>query len=73
MGWITVPGLAGRVYAPDDEKTQKKHPCSGCFSCQWCDENRCRVCQGRHAAANPRAVCRIRKIPPSPSFKTGRP
>ncbi|BBO68274.1 hypothetical protein DSCA_22040 [Desulfosarcina alkanivorans] len=55
MAWINVPGLAGRVYLPDDAgQVPKKHPCMACFSCQWCDENRCRVCRdGRNEEANP--------------------
>jgi hypothetical protein len=67
MGWTTVPGLAGKVYVPEGEKTQKKHPCNGCFSCQGCDESRCRVCQDEHTAATPRAVCRGHDIIPCPS------
>jgi hypothetical protein len=47
MAWVNVPGLAGKVYVPDDAgQVQKKHPCRACFSCQWCDENRCQVCRG---------------------------
>jgi hypothetical protein len=50
MAWITMPGLAGKVYVPDSSgQLQKKHPCSTCFSCQWCDETRCRVCRGNPA------------------------
>ena len=46
MAWINVPGLPGKVYVPEDAgQTQKKHPCKACFSCQWCDENRCQVCR----------------------------
>ena len=46
MTWINVPGLAGKVYVPDDAgQVKKKHPCRACFSCQWCDENRCQVCR----------------------------
>ena len=46
MAWITVPGLAGKVYAPEDDGQHcKKHPCSACYSCQWCDETRCQVCR----------------------------
>lgn len=46
MAWIKVSGLAGNVYLPDDAgQNPKKHPCGACFSCQWCDENRCRVCR----------------------------
>lgn len=47
MAWITIPGLAGRVYVPDhDGQAPKKHSCPTCLSCQWCDETRCRVCRG---------------------------
>jgi hypothetical protein len=50
VAWVTVAGLAGKVYVPGDAgQTQKKHPCSACFSCQWCDENRCQVCRNGDA------------------------
>ncbi|MBC2709604.1 MAG: hypothetical protein HGJ94_00895 [Desulfosarcina sp.] len=50
MAWINAPGLAGKVYVPDDAgQAQKKYPCKACFSCQWCDENRCHVCRNDHA------------------------
>lgn len=53
MAWINVPGLAGKVYVPDDAgQIQKKHPCNACFSCQWCDENRCQVCRNDHIEAH---------------------
>jgi len=46
MAWITVAGLAGKVYVPNATgRPQKKHACKTCYSCQWCDENRCRVCR----------------------------
>jgi hypothetical protein len=52
MAWIDAPGLAGKVYVPGNAgQTLKKHPCKACFSCQWCDENRCRVCRGERADA----------------------
>jgi hypothetical protein len=51
MAWITVPGLAGKVYVPDSAgQAQKKHACKTCFSCQWCDETRCQVCRDERAA-----------------------
>jgi hypothetical protein len=50
MAWINVPGLAGKVYLPEDTgHVQKKHPCKACFACQWCDENRCQVCRNGSA------------------------
>lgn len=53
MAWITIPGLAGKVYVPDNDGQQpKKHPCPTCIVCQWCDETRCRVCRGGPAEAD---------------------
>jgi len=52
MAWVNVPGLAGKVYVPEDAgQVQKKHPCKECFSCQWCDDNRCQVCRNGSAEA----------------------
>lgn len=52
MTWITVPGLDGKVYVPGDAGgILTKHPCKECFSCQWCDENRCRVCRSDRSGA----------------------
>jgi len=45
MSFVSVPGLKGKVYVP--EKTQesiKKHPCKECYFCQFCSDDRCRVC-----------------------------
>jgi len=25
--------------------SQKKHPCPDCYFCQWCSEDRCRLCR----------------------------
>ncbi len=47
MTWISVSGLPGKVYVPEDTgSANKKHACQTCFACQWCDESRCRVCRG---------------------------
>lgn len=71
MPWITVCGLAGKVYVPDDAKAQKKHPCPGCFSCQWCDENRCEVCRHQSAATVKHSrACRGKRTL-RPACKTG--
>jgi hypothetical protein len=46
VAWIKHAGLPGKVFQPDDNGLNpKKHPCTACFACQWCDENRCRVCR----------------------------
>ena len=26
------------------EETAKKHPCPDCVYCQWCSDDRCRLC-----------------------------
>jgi hypothetical protein len=66
MAWIHVPGLAGKVYVPDDGgQLRKKHPCKACFSCQWCDENRCQVCRSDRAEADAikeQCCCRQRQL-----------
>ncbi len=28
----------------------KKHPCPDCTFCQWCGDDRCRMCLGRKCA-----------------------
>jgi len=61
MVWVNAPGLPGKVYVPDDtDRMQKKHPCKSCFSCQWCDENRCQVCRNETTEAVEPAPCRHR-------------
>jgi hypothetical protein len=73
MAWVNVPGLPGRVYLPQDaDPEHKKHPCKTCFSCQWCDENRCQVCRvdQRTEAVEPGSCCRRR---PATTTKTSPP
>ena len=45
MSFVTVPGLKGKVYVPQESReSPKKHPCMDCFACQHCSDDRCRVC-----------------------------
>jgi len=56
MAWIRIPGVTGKIYVPEDAgQLPKKHPCPTCHRCQWCDENRCRVCRedGKVASEGP--------------------
>lgn len=54
MPWTPAPGLAGKVFVPDKiGRMRKKHPCGTCFTCQWCDENRCRVCRNDRTETHP--------------------
>jgi len=46
MGFVTIPGLPGKVYVPDKRWLPAgKHPCPDCFACQNCGEDRCRLCR----------------------------
>lgn len=72
MSWTTVPGLAGKVYVPSGAGQMKmKRACEDCFSCQWCDENRCQVCRidaGKtRRAAKPDCGCARRRPKPAKS------
>jgi len=45
MPFIQIPGFPGKIYVPDEVPAeQKKHPCRDCYSCQFCDDDRCRKC-----------------------------
>jgi len=47
MPFVSVPGLKGQVYVPEqNQDINKKYPCPDCFSCQQCSEARCHVCRG---------------------------
>ncbi|MBU2481502.1 MAG: hypothetical protein KJ760_10475, partial [Proteobacteria bacterium] len=36
----------GNVYVPEIKNTcPKKHPCKDCFACEFCSDDRCRVCR----------------------------
>lgn len=57
MAFVKIPGLPGKVYVPDAVPGQKKkHLCRDCFSCEFCSDDRCRVCRrgsGRTGCAPP--------------------
>ncbi|MEA2109687.1 MAG: hypothetical protein U9P07_09745 [Pseudomonadota bacterium] len=38
---------------------KQKHPCADCRFCQWCGDDRCRICRGECADGR---GCRIRKL-----------
>ncbi|TAL36633.1 MAG: hypothetical protein EPN93_07355 [Spirochaetes bacterium] len=45
MAFIRIPGFDALVFVPeDDPRAAKKHPCADCYSCKWCDEERCALC-----------------------------
>ncbi len=45
MPFTKVRGLVGMVFEPPHAGAPKKHPCPDCFSCQFCSDDRCRVCR----------------------------
>jgi hypothetical protein len=46
MAWTRSSGLPGKIFIPDEEnRAPQKHHCQNCYSCQWCEENRCNVCR----------------------------
>ena len=48
MGFKKLPDNQGMIYVPERIPGKKKHPCSDCFSCQWCSNERCRICRGKN-------------------------
>lgn len=45
MAFQKLPDNKGLVYIPECKQEKKKHPCTDCFNCQWCGNERCRVCR----------------------------
>ncbi len=45
MAFERVAGLPGKCYRPEGGG-RRKHPCSDCFSCQFCSKERCALCRG---------------------------
>jgi hypothetical protein len=43
------------VAMASDEEGGKKHPCPDCKFCQWCSDDRCRICR-------PEKVCCKKKL-----------
>ena len=40
--------MPGKLYLPEVQKnSEKKHPCSDCYSCQHCSDERCDLCLKR--------------------------
>ncbi len=46
MPFVSIPGMPGRLYVPEMwTKASKKFPCKDCFSCEYCSDDRCRMCR----------------------------
>jgi len=47
MGFKRLPNNQGMIYTPECACIRRKNPCVDCFSCQWCSNERCRLCKGK--------------------------
>jgi len=47
MSFRILPNNQGMIFVPDCKPGQTKHLCPDCFTCQWCANERCRVCKGK--------------------------
>ena len=55
MSFKILPNNQGMIYEPDCKTGQRKHPCPDCYSCQWCGNERCRICKGKAKGARRKA------------------
>jgi len=45
MPFVEIPGFPGKIFVPEEVPGEKKkHPCADCYSCGFCDDDRCRKC-----------------------------
>ncbi len=73
MAFERMPGVIGKVYAPDPGPDRhKKHGCKDCFACQMCGDDRCRVCGGAGAGGDGRRCDGRGRVNPRPSCATRR-
>lgn len=47
MPFIKIEGFTGNIYVPEINPGKKKHPCRDCYSCQFCSDERCKLCLGK--------------------------
>lgn len=53
MAFVKAPGLPGKIYVPDKKASPCKHLCRDCFSCEFCSDDRCRICIGDKKIKDP--------------------
>jgi hypothetical protein len=63
MPFVSMPGIPGRLYVPERQSAcTGKYPCNDCFSCEYCSDDRCRVCRVKKTAIGEKeAVNQARK------------
>lgn len=59
MAFVVIPGIQGSVFVPDKGARSAKYACGECFACQWCSEDRCRVCRREDGPDSSKAFGRI--------------
>ena len=45
MACRKLPDNKRFVYVQEFKRKKKKYPCADCFNCQWCRNERCRICR----------------------------
>jgi hypothetical protein len=45
-----------------DDGTAKKRPCPDCKFCQWCSDDRCRICRGEHGCGRKKKLSSAEQI-----------
>ena len=66
MAYKAVPGGIGRIYVAGSRAgAPKKHNCKDCFFCQWCAEERCRLCRKKESSPAQEMNVNPRFRPPS--------
>jgi hypothetical protein len=62
MAFESMPGIEGKIFIPDEDPGERKHPCTDCYACQLCSDDRCRVCRSEHPSSTshplPKGCCR---------------
>jgi hypothetical protein len=54
MAFKSIHGIEGKVFVPEEDGRDKKHPCPDCFACQRCSDDRCRLCRNAASGNSPR-------------------
>jgi len=52
MSFITINGIKGKIFIPDEKTIIRKHPCKDCFYCQFCSDEKCSLCLAKKALEN---------------------
>lgn len=45
MSFQKLPDNLGMIFVPECTQECRKNKCIDCFSCQWCSNERCRLCK----------------------------